>query len=67
MVELSFNRFKPRDLPGALLTSVVWTYQNFENNFIITQNLTKRLEESNELCYQQHISTKYFLTTPLIT
>ena len=43
------------------LTSVVWNFDAFINNFEITHNFTKYLLEGCVLAFNQHFSFKYFL------
>ena len=42
------------------LTSVVWTYNTFGNNFRINHKLTKKLKDNCALRSKEHFSFKYF-------
>ena len=48
-------------IPADNLSSVVWTFDTFENNFVINHRFTKSLKESCGLDFDQHFSFKYFL------
>ena len=48
------------------MTSVVWTYDTFGNNFKMKHNCTKHLKESCRLGSKQYI-LKYFLKNALLT
>ena len=43
------------------MTSVVWTYDTFENNFQINHKFEKYLKGSFQLVSDQHFFFKYFL------
>ena len=43
------------------LTSVVWTFDIFENYIGIYYKFTRHLKESCSKCFDQHFSFKYFI------
>ena len=43
------------------MTSVVWTYDTFENNLEINHRLEKYFNESSSLDSDEHFSFKFFL------
>ena len=60
------NRFTHSNLKMKL-TSVVWTYDTFENNFRLNNKITKYLKESFGSGFGEHFSFKYFLKNTLVT
>ena len=48
---------------GIFLTSVVWTYNTFDNNFVINYKLENHLKETCLSVSNQYLSFEYYLNT----
>ena len=48
------------------LIRIIWTLDNFDNNYGINHRFRKKLMESFVLYYDQHFSFKYFLKIPFV-
>ena len=59
--------FPENHLVSKFLTSVVWTYETFENNFVINQKITEYLKWNFGLGPAPHFSFKIFLKNNLLT